>query len=337
MGGLTWPYVVKRFVMLLLTIWLGVSFIFIIPRLAPGDPVTAMVVRMLMTDGYIENAQEIIESWKERFGLNDPLAVQYLAFMRNVIVMDFGYSLAHFPTRTWDIVGPALPWSIGLLAVASIFSFLIGNGIGALMGWNKTPKALKSVLPFSLIFTAIPFFMFGILLVYIFAFQLRVLPASGGYGRGVVPGWDWRFIQSVLRHGLLPVASIILTASGGWALGMRGLMITNNSEDHFLLAQAKGLKPGRVFLRYGVRNAIMPSLTAFALGLGGLIGGSTLVEFIFAYPGIGFTMYQAITTQDYPVMQAIGTLMISVTALGVFLIDLLYPLLDPRVTFKKNR
>ena len=337
MGGLTWPYVFKRFLMLLLTVWLGVSFIFIIPRLAPGDPVTAMVVRLLMTDGYVENAQQIIESWKERFGLNDPLAVQYLAFLRNVIVFDFGYSLAHFPTRTWDIVGRALPWSLGLLAVASVLSFIIGNTIGALMGWNKTPKALRSVLPFSLVFTAIPFFMFGILLVYIFAFEIRLLPASGGYGRGVVPGLNWPFIQSVIRHGTLPLVSIVLTSSGGWALGMRGLMISNNSEDHFLLAQAKGLRPGRVFVRYGVRNAIMPSLTAFALGLGGLIGGSTLVEFIFAYPGVGFTMYQAIVTQDYTVMQAIGTLMILVTAVSVFLIDLLYPLLDPRVTFKTNR
>lgn len=337
MGGLTWPYVLRRFVMALLTIWLGVSFIFIIPRLAPGDPVTAMVVRLLMQEGYVDNAQEMIASWKARFGLDDPLAVQYLAFLRNVVLFDFGYSLAHFPARVWDIIGRALPWSIGLLAVASVLSFVIGNAIGALMGWNKTPKWLKTILPGSLVFTAIPFFMFGILLIYLVAFQLRWLPASGGYGRGVTPGLNWDFIVSVIRHGILPVISIVLTASGGWALGMRGLMITNNSEDHFLLAQAKGLKPQRVFMRYGVRNAIMPSLTAFALGLGGLIGGSTLVEFVFAYPGIGYTLYEAIITQDYTVMQAIGTLMIMVTALAVFLIDLFYPLLDPRVTFKKNR
>lgn len=323
--------------MLLVTVWLGVSFIFIIPRLAPGDPVTAMVVRMTMTEGYVENAQEIIASWKARFGLDDPLAVQYLSYLRNVVTFDFGYSLAHFPANTWDIIKPAIPWSLGLLSIASVLSFIIGNGIGSLMGWNKTPKWLKSILPVSLIFTAIPFFMFGILLIYVVAFQLGWLPASGGYGRTVTPGWNIDFIVSVLRHGILPVLSIVLTSSGAWALGMRGLMITNNSEDHFLLAQAKGLSPGRVFMRYGVRNAIMPSLTAFALGLGGLIGGSTLVEFIFAYPGMGYTMYQAIVTQDYTVMQAIGSLMIIVTAVSVFLIDLFYPLLDPRVTFKRNR
>jgi len=337
MGGLTWQYIVKRFLMFLLTVWLGVSLIFLIPRLAPGDPVTAMIARMAMREGYVENAQEIIESWKERFGLNDPLSVQYVRFLGNVITFDFGYSLARFPTQAWDIVLPALPWSVGLLSIASVTSFIIGNSIGALMGWNKTPKWLQSILPVSLTFTAIPFFMFGILLIFIFAFRLRWLPSSGGYGRGVSPGWDWEFIKSVVRHGTLPLLSIILTSSGGWALGMRGLMISANSEDHFLLAQAKGLRPQRVFLRYGVRNAIMPSLTAFALGLGGLISGSTLVEFIFAYPGTGFTLYQSIATQDYTVMQAICSLMIIITSLSVFFIDLLYPLLDPRITFKTNK
>ena len=150
MGGLTWQYIIRRFLMMLLTIWLGISLIFLIPRLAPGDPVTAMIVRMTMREGYVENAQEIIESWKERFGLNDPLSVQYMKFMRNIVVLDFGYSLARFPTRAWDIVRPALPWSIGLLSVASVVSFIIGNTIGALMGWNKTPKWLKNVLPLSL-------------------------------------------------------------------------------------------------------------------------------------------------------------------------------------------
>ncbi len=337
MGGLTWQYIIRRFLMMLLTIWLGISLIFLIPRLAPGDPVTAMIVRMTMREGYVENAQEIIESWKERFGLNDPLSVQYMKFMRNIVVLDFGYSLARFPTRAWDIVRPALPWSIGLLSVASVVSFIIGNTIGALMGWNKTPKWLKNVLPLSLTFTAIPFFMFGILLIYIVAFQLKWLPASGGYGRGVTPGWNIDFIRSVIRYGTLPMLSIVLTSSGSWALGMRGLMISANSEDHFLLAQAKGLKPFRVFMRYGIRNVITPSLTAFALGIGGLISGSTLVEFIFAYPGTGFTLYQAIVTQDYTVMQAISSIMIFVTSFSVFLIDLLYPLLDPRITFKTNK
>ena len=188
MGGLTWRYISRRFFMFFLTVWLGSSLIFIIPRLAPGDPVSAMVAQMTMTQGYVENAEELIESWKEKFGLNDPLSIQYLKYMGNVITFDHGFSLARFPTKAWDIVKRALPWSVGLLLVSSVLSFIIGNTIGALMGWKKTPKWLQSILPVSLTFTAIPYFMFGILLIYLVAFQLHWLPSSGGYHRSVDPG-----------------------------------------------------------------------------------------------------------------------------------------------------
>jgi peptide/nickel transport system permease protein len=178
--------------------------------------------------------------------------------------------------------------------------------------------------------------MFGIMLIFIFAFRLKWLPATGGYSRNVDPGWNLPFIRDVIEHAILPLLSIVLTSMGGWALGMRGLMIGINNEDYFLLAYAKGLSPTRIFFRYGIRNAILPALTAFALGLGALVGGSTLVEWIFAYPGTGYALYRAIMTQDYTVIQNIANLMIIITATGVLIIDLLYPLIDPRITFRRN-
>ena len=337
MGGLTKQYVLTRFFMWILTIWIGSSAIFFIPRLAPGDPTTALVMRMMQVQGKVENANQIIEVWKEKFGLNDPLGVQYIRYLGNVARFDFGYSLARFPTTAWEVVKPALPWSLGLLAVSTAFSFSLGIIVGALMGWRKTPNWLQTILPTSLTFTSVPYFMFGILLIYLVAFQLHWLPATGGYDRNVDPGWNLPFIQSVIRHSILPMLSIVLTSMGGWALGMRGLMISVNNEDYFLLAQAKGLSPARVFFRYGIRNTILPSLTALGLGLAGLISGSTLVEYIFAYPGTGYTLFQAIITQDYTVMQTICNLMILVTATSVFLLDLLYPLIDPRITFRRNQ
>jgi len=234
------------------------------------------------------------------------------------------------------MVRPAIPWSLGLLAVATTLSFLLGITIGALMGWRRTPRWLQTILPTSLTFASIPYFMFGIVLIYVVGFKLHWLPATGAYSRNVNPGWNWPFVIDAVRHAILPIASIVLTSMGGWALGMRGLMISVNSEDYFILAQAKGLTPTRVFLRYGVRNAILPALTALALGLGGLIGGSILVEFIFAYPGTGYLLYQSIITQDYTVTQAIANLIILITASGVLLLDLSYPLIDPRITYKKN-
>jgi peptide/nickel transport system permease protein len=292
---------------------------------------------MMEREGRVENAQEIIAAWKKEFGLDQPLYIQYFRYLGNLVRFNFGVSLARFPIKAWDVVRPALPWTLALLSVALVFSFTIGITVGALMGWRKTPQWLQNILPLSLTFTSIPYFMFGILLIYLIAFQFHWLPATGGYSRDVDPGWNLPFIGSVITHAILPLISIILTSMGHWALGMRGLMIGVNNEDFFLLAQAKGLSPARVFFRYGVRNSILPALTSLALGLAGLISGSTLVEYIFAYPGTGYTLFQSIITQDYPVMQTICNLMIMITATSVFLLDLLYPLIDPRITFKRNK
>lgn len=336
MGGLTKLYVIQRVLMWFLTIFIGVTLTFAIPRLNKSDPTTAMVLRMMNQRGYVENAEQIIATYKEAFGLNDPWYIQYVKYLGNVARFNYGFSFAKFPSDAWDIVKPALPWTLILLSIAAVISFVLGVFIGSLMGWRKTPKWLQNILPISLTFTSIPYFMFGILMIFVVAFRLHWLPATGGYSRDVDPGWNWPFIVDAVKHSIMPLISIVLTSMGGWALGMRGLMIGVNNEDFFLLAQAKGLSPARVFFRYGIRNAILPALTAFALGLGALIGGSTLVEYIFAYPGTGYTLYRAIQEQDYTVIQTITNLMIFITATGVLAIDLLYPLIDPRITFKRS-
>ena len=223
MRGLTKEYILQRFLMYLLTIWLGSTLIFVIPRLARGDPITEMVTRLSLDSGYIENADKLIASWKARFGLDDPIHVQYFRYWGNVFQLDFGYSLAHFPTGAMELVRPALPWSLGLLTVATVLSFTIGVTVGSLMGWRRTPRWLQMILPSSLTFTAIPYFMFGIILIYVVAFELDWLPATGAYSRNVDPGWNLPFIKDMLSHAILPVVSIVLTSMGGWALGMRGV------------------------------------------------------------------------------------------------------------------
>ncbi|MHB0875164.1 MAG: ABC transporter permease, partial [Anaerolineae bacterium] len=226
MGGLTRQYVLTRLLMYILTIWIGATAVFFIPRLAPGDPITAQVTRMMERQGRVENADEMIQGWKVRFGLDAPVSVQYVRYLGNLVRFDFGYSLARFPTTAWEMVRPALPWSLGLLTVATACSFSIGITIGALMGWRKTPRWLQRILPASLTFTSIPYFMFGILLIYLIAFGFHWLPATGGYDSSVQPGLNLPFAWSVIRHSILPLVSIVLTSMGGWALGMRGLMIS---------------------------------------------------------------------------------------------------------------
>jgi peptide/nickel transport system permease protein len=322
--------------MFLLTIWLGATIIFIVPRLAPGDPITAMVSRMTAQAGYVENSAAIIESWKARFGLNDPLYIQYLRFLGNAARFDLGYSIMAFPAGVSELVARSLPWTLGLLAIATLISFVAGNTIGALMAWRRTPGMVKNLLPVTLTFTSIPFFMLAILLIYVFAFGLHWFPTSGAFGRGVVPGLNWGFITSVAYHGVLPVLAIVLTSMGFWALGMRGMMITTDGEDYLILAQAKGLRSSRIFWRYAVRNALLPQVTALALSIGSLVGGYILVEYLFAYPGTGYLLYQGILNADYPLIQGIVFILIVTTATAVLIIDLLYPLLDPRITYQKG-
>ena len=336
MGGLTAGYVLRRVGIFFLTVWIAASVIWFIPRLAPGDPVSAMVSRMTRTAGYIENSDVIIEGWKERFGLNDPLPVQYLRYMGNLVRLDFGYSLAYFPTNVKDIIGLALPWTAGLLLVAVTITFLLGNLVGALMAWTNTPQLLKYLIPLGMVFTSIPSILAAIFLLYIFAFLLNWFPMLGAYQTGLQPGFNLPFIGSVIKHGTLPALSIVLVSFGYWALGMRGMMITVEGEDYMQLARAKGLNPFYILYRYMIRNAILPQITAFAITLGTLVSGQILVEYIFSYQGMGTIIYNAIVTQDFPVIQGTSFIIILMTSLAVLIIDLIYPLIDPRISFEEG-
>jgi peptide/nickel transport system permease protein len=269
--------------------------------------------------------------------LDGPWYVQYLNWLKSCITLDFGYSLTAFPTTVWSMIERALPWTLALLSVAIFVTFLLGNLIGALLGWRKTPGWLRNILPVTLTFSSIPAFIFGLLLLFVFAFGLGWFPNQGGYdSRSMEIGFTPQFIASAAWHAVLPIAAIVLTSMGGWSLGMRGMMITTDGEDYMILAQAKGLRSSRLFSRYAVRNALLPQLTALALTLGLIVGGNILVETYFAYPGMGYLLYYAITNGDYTLMQGIVYILILMTATAVLIIDLLYPLIDPRITLQKK-
>src|SRR5258708_2883460 len=292
MRGLTAGYVLRRLGVFFLTVWLGSTLIFIIPRLMPGDPVEAVLGRMMAQGARVENAAIIIEAWRKKFGLDRPILEQYVDYLKNTATSDLNYSLAFFPERVSDMIGRSLPWTIGLLAVATVISFVLGSTVGALLGWRRTPNFVKNLLPISLTFTSVPFFMFGMLLIYLFAYGLRWFDPTGSTAQGTQPDFSLAYIWNVISHAILPAFAIVITSMGFWALGMRGMMVTSDGEDYLILAQAKGLRPRRIFLRYAVRNAILPQVTALALSLGGIVGGSILVEYIFAYPGMGYLLFQ---------------------------------------------
>jgi peptide/nickel transport system permease protein len=334
----TLKYVLQRVGMFFLTVWLGATVIFIIPRLAPGDPVAAMVAQMSSQSGRVENSAEMIEAWRARFGLDDPMHVQYLRYMWNSLRFDLGYSLRFFPTTVAELIQRNMPWTIRLLVIASFVSVLGGNAIGALMGWRRTPKVVRNLLPLALTFSSVPPFMMALGLIYVFAFGLDWFPVSQGIGRGLGTEWQWtwEYVKSAIHHAVLPVLAIFVTGMGGWALGMRGMMITTDGEDYMILAQAKGLRPARVFWRYGVRNAILPQFTAVALSMGYIVSGQILVEFMFAYPGMGTLLNVGIMNGDYTLIQGVAFMLIITTALAVLIVDLVYPLLDPRITYQRS-
>ncbi|MYF89655.1 MAG: ABC transporter permease [Boseongicola sp. SB0676_bin_33] len=331
MGRIPRSYVLNRVVTLLLTVWIAATLIWIIPRLSPVDPADIMLGRMAAGAGAVENADQILARRKENFGLNDPLVIQYVKYIGNVATFDFGLSTATFPTQVSTLIARALPWTVGLMLLSVVITFFIGNALGALMAWDRSPKLVRVAIPAAMVFTSIPPILSGLLLMWILAAKLRWFPLTGAYGLTVEPGWTWGFVQSVIHHGFLPALSIVIVTFGFWALGMRGLMITVQGEDYVTLAKAKGLRPRYILYRYMIRNAILPQITAFALKIGLLVAGQVLVERIFAYNGMGKLLYDAILDQDFPVIQGVSFVIILMTAVSVFLVDLVYPFVDPRI------
>jgi peptide/nickel transport system permease protein len=230
----------------------------------------------------------------------------------------------------------ALPWTVTLLLITTILSFLIGNVLGAILAWPSAPKFLNFVMPPILMMSAIPYFLLGLILVYTRGVLLGVFPMYGGYTTGTIPNLTPAFIWDVIWHSLLPALSIILVSMGGWALGMRSMMIMTQGEDFVVFADAMGLRDRTIFARYAIRNALLPQVTALALALGTIVSGAVLVEVIFGYPGIGTMLYQAIRGSDYYLVQGIVFVVIVSIGLATFLLDIIYPLLDPRITYRRE-
>jgi peptide/nickel transport system permease protein len=337
MRGITLGYFLRRLGIFFLTIWIAASIIWLIPHLAPGDPISAMVARMISRSGFIENSGEIIAAWKAKFGLNDPLPVQYVKFLGNIVHLDFGYSLNNYPVTVNELIGEYLPWTVGLLVVAVTITFLLGNFLGAIMVWRKTPRLFKYLIPVGMLMTSLPSILAALFLTYVFAFLLNWFPLQYAYDAlSVQPGLNPQFIGNVIQHGILPALSIVVVSFGYWTLGMRGMMITVEGEDYMQLARAKGLKPFYLLYRYMVRNAILPQITAFALTIGTLVGGQVLVEYVFSYQGMGSLIYSSILNQDYPVIEGATFILVFMTALAVLIIDLFYPLIDPRISYGRK-
>ncbi len=329
-------YVVRRVLQFFIVLWAAATINFILPRLAPGNPVRDRLVSQASQGGPLqEGIEEMVRSYNKQFGLDKPLYVQYALYLEHVARLDFGYSIANYPNRVMGMIRQTLPWTMGLLLVSSAIAFALGTLLGALVTWSRASKIFKFLIVPAMALSAVPQYLLGLVLLYLFAILFAIFPLSGGYSIGTIPHFSLAFALDVLRHALLPGLSIVLVGIGFWALGMRGMMITTKGEDYINFAEAKGLKDRRIFFSYAVRNAVLPQVTGFAINLGTIISGVVVVEVIYGYPGMGSLLYNAITGSDYFLIYGIVYVTVLVIGLATLLVDLVYPLLDPRIVYRR--
>ena len=335
--GIFSHFIVKRFLFFIFIVWLASTVIFIIPRLSGQDPVKEKLLLEAQRGGAMQTGLDAMaKSYQKRFGLDQPMWIQYTNFLKDLARLDLGISIAFFPRTVNDIVFESLMWTLGLMGTVTILAFILGTLAGAVLGWPRRPRWVQYVFMPLLTLAAIPQYLLAMIMIFIFAFQLGWLPLFGGYSVATVPTLTFEFVIDVLRHAILPAFAILFSVVGFWAIGMRGMMINTQGEDYMIQADAKGLKGSRIFMRYAVRNALLPQVTGLALVLGTIVTGQVLVERVFSYPGIGDILFQAIRLSDFFVIRGIVIVIILGIAGATFLLDILYPLLDPRIKVRNS-
>jgi ABC-type dipeptide/oligopeptide/nickel transport systems, permease components len=322
-------YFLNKLVWFLVTFFFAFILNFILPRLMPGDPVAGIVARLAQGMTNTTGIQAIYQQYADLFGTNKPMLEQFFLYVRNVVHGDFGFSFSQYPRTVADVLKSSIGWTLALQFPAIIVGWIIGNTLGALAAYLK--KGFDKVLmPISIFVSNFPAFGMAVILLVVFGVGLKWFPTSGGYGFDLIPNFSWGFMWSVIVHYQLPFWSIVLIAIGGQAIGMRSMSIYELNADYVKYSRFLGI-PDRKIVGYVFRNAMLPQVTGLALSIGTMVGGALVAEIIFSYPGLGFTLLNSVTGQDYPLISA-STLIITVMVLCAnFLIEIIYGFIDPRI------
>jgi peptide/nickel transport system permease protein len=319
-------FILRRLAFYLVAAWFAITVNFAIPRVMPGNAVDAMLARFPTLDA------NSLRALQAEFGVHShgSIVSQYVSYLGHLAHGNLGLSVDQYPSTVTSILAQTLPWTLILVGTASILSFVLGTLLGIVAAWRRGGW-LDRTLPAFTFLQATPYFFLALIVIQLFALDWRLFPFGQGYDLGLQPGFNWAFISSAISHSVLPALTIILTAIGGWMLQMRNVMLTTISEDYILVAQAKGLSPRRIMFTYGARNAILPNIAGFALSLGFVVAGALVMEIVFSYPGIGLTLYNAVTSADYPLLQGIFLVISLTVLLASLLADIVYVVADPRV------
>lgn len=322
-------YFTKKIVWFLITLVAAVIVNFTLPRLMPADPVAAIAGKTLQGSTDPTAIQQVYARYQEEFGTNKPMYEQFFIFVKNLFHGNLGVSFSQYPRTVSDIISSAIMWTICLQLPAIIVGWFLGNLLGALAAYIR--KGFDKVLmPVSLFMSNIPAFGMAVILLVVFAIKLGIAPTAGGYSFEMIPNFSWNFIKSVIWHYQLPFWSIVLISIGGQAVGMRSMSIYEMNADYVKYARFLGIKDRKI-VGYVFRNAMLPQVTGLALSIGTMIGGALVAEIIFSYPGLGSTMYAAVTAGDYPLISATTLIITFMVLICTFVLDIVYGFIDPRV------
>jgi len=321
------PFLVRRLAFYLVAAWVALTANFFIPRAMPGNAVQSIM------DKFPNLQPSAYAALEAMLGVGHPGSLwhQYTSYLYDVAHFNFGTDVTNYPASVSTLLGATIPWTLTLVGTATVIAFLLGTGLGIMAGWRHGGWLDRS-LPGLMFLQAIPYFFFALVLLDIFGVKLHWFPLAQGYNSEIyVQGWNWGFIGSAIQHSLLPAVTIVLTSVAGWMLQMRNVMITTIGEDYVVAAQAKGLTSRRVIFTYAARNALLPQLQGFGLALGFVVSGALVMEIVFSYPGIGLLLLNAVTSNDYPLMQAIFLCITFAVLIANMIVDLVIVLADPRV------
>jgi peptide/nickel transport system permease protein len=311
-------------------LWMALTLTFLLPRLMPGSPIGGILQHL--SPSQIQANPGIIASYEQLFGGNhQSLASAYVQYVHRVIHLNFGISTSNYPSKVSEVIGRTLPYSIALVGIAFIISFILGTTIGMFAAWRRGGGFDAVFVPVFMALGAFPAYFTALLILYFLGLRLGWFPIQHAYSTSVTPGLNWPFISSAVTHGIMPGLVIVIAYAGGWVLNMRTVMINTISEDYVSMAQAKGLRDRRVMLRYAARNAILPPLNGFAPQFATAVGGVIFVELVFSYPGAGYTLQQAALGKDLPLTQALLLVFAVCPIIANFIIDLVNLVLDPRI------
>jgi peptide/nickel transport system permease protein len=328
-------YVLRKLGFYLLAAWVALTVNFLLPQLIPGNPVDDLLTKMSQAGPVPPGEQQVLN---RLLGLGSGNIFQkYWQYVDGVAHLRLGLSISNFPTPVSAEIGSAIYWTLVLVGTATVISFVLGIALGTLAGWKRGSR-LEAIIPSTTLLTAMPYFWLALILVFVFATNVwHIFPAGQGYNTNsfINVGWNFTFIGSAIQHAILPALTIVISSVGGWLLGMRNMMVSTLSDDYVIAAEAKGLKPRRVMIGYAARNAVLPSISGFAISLGFVVSGAIAMEYVFSYPGIGFQLVNSVGNDDFPLMQGIF-LVITFAVLGANLIvDLLHGFVDPRTRLSR--